>query len=113
MTDAVSLYITCADRAEALNLGRSLVEAQLAACANVIDGVTSVFAWEGEIQESAEALLFAKTRRDLIDAATDLIKIEHSYDCPCIVALPIVGGNKEFTDWIGAATGEDEAVSSL
>ena len=52
MTDAVSLYITCADRAEALNLGRSLVEAQLAACANVIDGVTSVFAWEGEIQES-------------------------------------------------------------
>ena len=106
MTDAVSLYVTCADRDEALNLGRSLVEAQLAACANIIDGVTSVFAWEGEIQESAEAVLFVKTRRDLIDNATDLIMIEHSYDCPCVVALPIVGGNKDFTDWIGTATGE-------
>ena len=107
MTDTVTLYVTSADRAEALNLGRALVEAQLDACANVIEGVTYVFAWEGELQESAEAVLFAKTRRDLIDAATDLIKIEHSYDCPCIVALPIVGGNKEFTDWIGTATGVD------
>jgi len=105
MTDAVTLYVTCADRAEALNLGRSLVEAQLAACANVIDGVTSIFTWDGEIQESAEAVLFAKTRRDLIDAATDLIKIEHSYDCPCIVALPIDGGNSAFLDWIAAETG--------
>ncbi len=108
MTDAVSLYVTCANRAEALNLGRALVEARLAACANVMEGMTSVFAWEGEIQESAEALLIAKTRRDLIDAATDLIKIEHSYDCPCVVALAIIGGNKDFTDWIGTATGEDE-----
>lgn len=106
MTDVVALYITVSDREEGLRIGRALVEDNLAACANVFDGLTSVFRWEGAVQEDGEALLIAKTRRDLIDAATDLVKLEHSYDCPCVVALPIVGGNLAFIDWIGTETGE-------
>ena len=56
------------------------------------------------MQEDGEALLVAKTDRTLVDAATDLVKLEHSYDCPCVVAIPIVGGNQQFIDWIGEET---------
>ena len=104
MTETVTLYITVGSKQEGIELGRELVGAKLAACANVIDGLTSIFNWEGAVQEEGEALLFAKTRRDLVDAATALVREKHSYDCPCVVALPIVGGNGEFIDWIGGET---------
>lgn len=104
MADPVVLYITVPNREEGLRIGRALVEENLCACANVIDGLTSIFRWEGVVQEEGEALLIAKTERALIDAASDLVKLEHSYDCPCVVALPIIGGNQDFIDWISAQT---------
>lgn len=104
MADPVVLYITVPNREEGIAIGRALVDENLAACANVIDGLTSIFRWEGQVQEDGEALLIAKTERALIDAASDLVKMEHSYDCPCIVAIPIVGGNQQFIDWIAAET---------
>ncbi|MEX0694755.1 MAG: divalent-cation tolerance protein CutA [Rhodospirillales bacterium] len=104
MADPVVLYITVSNREEGLRIGRTLVEEKLVACANVIDGLTSIFHWEEAVQEETEALLIAKTDRALIDAASDLVKLEHSYDCPCVVALPIVGGNQDFIAWISAAT---------
>lgn len=104
MAEPVILYITVPNREEGVALGRMLVDENLAACANVIDGLTSIFRWEGKVQEDAEALLVAKTERALVDPATDLIKMEHSYDCPCVVAIPIVGGNQQFMDWIAAET---------
>ena len=104
MPDPVILYITVSDREEGLRIGRALVEENLCACANVSENVTSVFRWEDEIQEASEAVLIAKTQRQHIDAATDLVKLEHSYDCPCIVAVPIVGGNQKFINWIDTET---------
>ena len=104
MADPVVLYITVPNREEGLRIGRALVEEKLAACANVIDGLTSIFRWEWAVQEESEALLIAKTDRNLVDAASDLVKLEHSYDCPCVVALPIIGGNQDFIGWISAET---------
>lgn len=104
MAEPVVLYITVPNREEGLRIGRALVEEKLVACANVIDGLTSIFRWEGAVQEEAEALLIAKTDRTLIDAASDLVKLEHSYECPCVVALPIIGGNQDFLGWISAET---------
>ena len=104
MLDPVILYITINDREEGLRIGRALVEENLCACANVSENVTSVFRWEDEIQEASEAVLIAKIQRQHIDAATDLVKLEHSYDCPCVVAVPIVGGNQEFINWIDTET---------
>ena len=104
MADPVVLYITVPNREEGLRIGRALVEEKLAACANVIDGLTSIFRWEGAVQEESEALLIAKTDRTLVDAASDLVKLEHSYDCPCVVVLPIIGGNQDFIGWISAET---------
>ena len=104
MPDPVILYITVADHEEGLRIGRALIEEKLCACANVSEGVTSIFNWEGEISETSEAVLIAKTQRHHIDAATDIVKLEHSYDCPCVVAVPIIGGNQEFINWIESET---------
>lgn len=102
--EPVTLYVTVPNKEEGIRIGHVLIKASLAACANVMDNVTSVFSWQGEIQEEAEAILFAKTRAALIEDATATIIKEHEYDCPCVVALPITGGNAEFIDWIKAET---------
>ncbi len=96
------VYMTAASAAEARAIGRALVEARLAACVNVIDGMRSIYRWEGEIQEEGETVLIAKTRRANVDALTEKVRELHSYDCPCVVALPIEGGNPAFLDWIEA-----------
>ncbi|MEE8505723.1 MAG: divalent-cation tolerance protein CutA [Kiloniellales bacterium] len=99
------IYITAADAEEAKALGRALVEARLAACANVLPGIVPIFWWEGEVQEGSEAALIAKTRTDLVEQVIELVKERHSYDCPCVVALPIEKGNPAFLDWIAEETG--------
>ncbi len=98
------VYMTAATAAEARRIGAALVEERLAACANVIDGMTSIYRWEGKVQNDHEAVLIAKTRHDLLDGLTDRVKTLHSYSCPCVVGLSIEGGNGEFLDWIGAET---------
>ena len=101
---ACFVYITAPDKAAALSIGRALVDARLAACANVFDGMTSVYRWQGRVQEDGEAVLIAKTREDLVPALTETVRALHSYECPCIVALPVVGGSQPFIDWIAAET---------
>ncbi len=98
------VYMTTETVEEARALGRALVEARLAACANVVPGMIPIFWWDGEVQEGSEAVLIAKTRRDLLDDLTAFVKAEHGYDCPCVVALPIEAGNPDFLDWIGTET---------
>ncbi len=98
------VYITAASQDEAARLGRSLVEARLAACANVIGPLRSFYWWDGAVREDTEVALVLKTRADLVDAVIAKVKDEHSYDCPCIVALPIEAGNPEYLAWIDAET---------
>lgn len=101
---ACFVYVTAPDKAAACDIGRALVEARLAACANVLDGMTSVYRWQGRVQEDSEAVLIAKTREELVPALTAKVRALHSYECPCIVALPVVGGSQAFIDWIEAET---------
>ncbi len=100
----VWVYMTAASAAEAAALGRALVEERLAACVNIIDGMRSLYWWDGAVQEGAEAVVIAKTRADLLDGLTARVKALHSYSCPCVVALPILGGNAGYLDWIAAET---------
>lgn len=104
MTGTSLIYVTAGSRDEALALGRALVEARLAACANVLAGMTSVYWWEGKVEQGDEAVLVAKTRTDLVEAVTAKIRELHSYTCPCVVALPIAGGNPAFLEWIAGET---------
>ena len=102
---ACFVYITAPDKAAARDIGRALVDARLAACANILDGMTSIYRWQGKIQEDNEAVLIAKTRADLVPALTEKVRALHRYECPCIVALPVVGGSQAFLDWIDVETG--------
>jgi periplasmic divalent cation tolerance protein len=98
------VYVTAPSLAEAKTIGRTLVEERLAACANVIDGMTSVYWWEGKIDEANEAILIAKTRTDLVDDVIARVRALHSYTCPCVVALPLTSGNPKFLEWIERET---------
>ncbi|MEE9140039.1 MAG: divalent-cation tolerance protein CutA [Alphaproteobacteria bacterium] len=102
------VYITAASAEEARRIGRALVEERLAACANVIDGMTSTYWWEGRVQEDSEAILIAKTRESLLGALTERVKALHSYTCPCVVALPIGQGNPDYLDWLARETAPAE-----
>ncbi len=106
--DAVFVYVTVGDRKAALAIGRALVEARLAACANVIDGMESIYRWQGAVEQAQEAVLILKTRSTLLETLTEKVRELHDYDCPCVVALPILGGNPEYLDWIAEQTSKGD-----
>jgi len=100
----ILLYITADSQDEAEAVSRALVQEGLAACVNILGGIQSFYRWKGEVRQGAEVALIAKTRADLIASVTDRVKSLHNYTCPCVVALPIAGGNLDFLDWIAAET---------
>jgi periplasmic divalent cation tolerance protein len=104
MTDFVFIYITHPDAEQATVLGGSLVEAGLAACVNILPGMLSIYQWQGQIETSEEVVILVKTRRELIEDVQAYVLQTHPYDCPCIVALPVVAGNPAFLDWIAQST---------
>lgn len=101
------VYVTAADEAEARAIGRAMVAARLAACANVLPGMVPIFRWEGKVEEGSESVVILKTAEDRVDALVAAVEAMHSYDCPCAVALPIVGGSRAFLDWISQETAEE------
>ncbi len=90
---------TCPE-AEARELARTLLEEQLVACIN-LSGVTSLYTWQGDIQEDMETLLVMKTTRERWPALRDRIVELHSYDVPEMLALPVVDGNDDYLAWLG------------
>ncbi len=98
------IYVTTSSLEEATAIGRALVDERLAACANILPGLTSIYRWEGALTEDSECALIAKTTSACTDALIARVKALHSYDCPCIVALPITAGNPAFLEWIKTET---------
>ena len=98
------VYVTAGSREAALDIAHAVVSERLAASANVLPGVVSVYWWEGAMQEAGEAVLVLKTVRDRLDALVARIRALHSYTCPCVVALPVVDGNPDYLAWIAAET---------
>lgn len=105
MSDSTMLvYLTAPNRDEALALARTVVGERLAACANLLGDITSVYWWDGRLNEDREVALILKTRADLVEVLTARLRELHSYTCPCVVALPIASGNPAFLDWIAVET---------
>jgi periplasmic divalent cation tolerance protein len=94
------VYVTVGSTEEAHTIARDVVERKLAACANILPGMTSIYRWEGAIQEDNETVLILKSTADNIATLTEAIKETHTYDCPCIIALSIESGNTDFLNWI-------------
>jgi periplasmic divalent cation tolerance protein len=95
-----TVYVTAPNRDEALSIAKIVVGERLAACANVIDTVGSVYWWEGELQEDVEAALILKTQQNRVPDLCARIQAVHSYDCPCITTFKIDGGNTDYLNWI-------------
>lgn len=98
------VYATASDIGEAERIGRAVVAERLAACANVLGGVKSIYWWQGEVQELAEAVLILKTTRALADRLVARVIALHSYDCPCIETIEVAGGNPAFLAWVERET---------
>lgn len=94
------LYITFASKEEAISVARKLLAEKLIACANVLDGSTSIYNWQGETQQQSEAVFFAKTTAAQAQKAIERIKELHSYELPCILVLPVESGFVPFMQWV-------------
>jgi periplasmic divalent cation tolerance protein len=100
----VVVFVTTSTEEEAEKIARLLLEQRKAACVNVIPRVSSRFWWQGKVDSAQESLLIIKTRSALVPELTDIVKKAHSYTVPEIVALSIVGGNKDYLDWLDRET---------
>jgi periplasmic divalent cation tolerance protein len=92
--------MTTADRAEAERLGRMLVEERHAACVNILDGMTSIYLWQGAIESAHETVLIAKTDRTRADALIAALRAAHSYTIPCALVIDVAGGNPDYLAWL-------------
>jgi periplasmic divalent cation tolerance protein len=106
------LYITASKVEEARKIGTALVESRLAACANIMPGLESIYWWQGQVVQDREVLLVVKTRAELVDDAIAMVKDLHSYTCPCVVALPITAGNPAYLRWLADETAPPRQAAS-
>jgi periplasmic divalent cation tolerance protein len=100
MSETMVVLVTAPTAEKAAEIARVLVEEKLAACGNVLPGIRSIYAWQGEIHDEAEALLLLKVPRKRLQELSDRVVKLHPYEVPEVVALPIEGGNEKYIDWI-------------
>jgi periplasmic divalent cation tolerance protein len=102
----VLIYSTFPSAADAERIGAMLVDRGLAACVNILPGMTSIYIWDGKRQRDAEAAMLIKTRTSLADTAIAEARKLHPYANPALVVLPIDGGSTEFLRWIAEQTAQ-------
>lgn len=96
----VSIYITASSREEAERIANEIVKRRLAACANIVEKISSLYWWKGKMQKDEETLLFLKSRKDKAKEIVEVVRKLHSYENPAIVVFPIVDGSSEYLKWI-------------
>jgi periplasmic divalent cation tolerance protein len=96
--------VTIDEIEKAANIAKALVEKKLAACANIIPQIRSIYAWKGEIYDEKEVLMIIKTRSDLFEMLKNEIRRLHSYEVPEIICITIDNGLQDYLDWIDAST---------
>jgi periplasmic divalent cation tolerance protein len=101
MTEFIQVSTTTETEQAPQDIAAALVEQSLAACVQVSGPIQSVYRWQGEVQRSPEWLCTAKTRAALFPQVEQAIRVLHAYDCPEIVAVPIVEGSASYLAWLG------------
>ena len=102
--DFCEVVVTAADADWLAGFTRTLVDERLAACGHVIPAIRSVYRWEGAVHDEAEARVGLHTRRALVPAIVARTAELHPYDVPCVIALPLVGGNPAYLEWLAEET---------
>jgi periplasmic divalent cation tolerance protein len=103
-TPHVVILTTLPASADAAAFATALVDAQLAACVNLLPVMESVYRWEGGVQRDSERQLFIKTSRERVATLWQRVRELHPYDVPEFIVLPIVDGNDAYLRWIGDST---------
>lgn len=96
-------YMTAGSKDEARMIGKALINSGLAACVNIIANMNAMYMWDGKLQDDNETILIAKSTKKQVPYLIEKVKSLHSYDCPCIVSLPVSDGNPEFLKWVADA----------
>ncbi len=95
---------TCGSAEEARKIAQAVTEECLAACVNIVPGITSVYRWKGEVEEAQEFLLIIKTRTRLVPDLQQRLQELHSYEVPELITVPVTGGLPAYLAWIGEET---------
>ncbi|MEO5343415.1 MAG: divalent-cation tolerance protein CutA [Gammaproteobacteria bacterium SHHR-1] len=95
---------TCPDLDCAERLAKALVQQRLAACVNILPGISSVYAWQGQIEQETEVLLLIKTASEQVQAMTQALAELHPYEVPEIISLPVGTGHLPYIEWVKQCT---------
>lgn len=98
------MFVTASSADEAERIGQVVVDSRLAACANILQGVRSIFRWDNKVNVESECLIIMKTTLDRFSDLEEAIRQHHSYSVPEIIALPIIAGSIPYLEWIAGET---------
>lgn len=98
------ILVTVANQEEAVRIGEGVVKAKLAACANVVPGIQSIYRWKGKVVKSPEFLLILKSSKARYSELEKAIKAMHTYETPEIIALPVKEGLDQYLRWVRTET---------
>jgi len=101
MSEYITALVTASNEDEAAAIAKAIVGERLAACANIIRNVRSIYRWEGEVQDDPEVLMVIKTRMELFGRLEARVRELHSYEVPEIIALNIETGSEPYLRWLG------------
>ncbi|MHB8902581.1 MAG: divalent-cation tolerance protein CutA [Thermoguttaceae bacterium] len=107
MSDFIQVLTTTASQDEARQIAEVLVERRLAACVQISGPIGSVYRWQGRIESAEEWQCQIKTRQSLLDELSKAILELHPYQVPEIIAVPIVGGSRDYLEWLEKETGRE------
>ena len=110
MNEVCEVVVTGPSQEWVATFTRQLVDDHLAACGHIINEIRSIYRWEGSVYDETEVRVALHTRRSLVQTIVDRANRDHPYDVPCVIALPVVGGNLAYVDWVLRETANDEAV---
>ena len=102
-SDAIIVFMTAANTAEASHIAGVLVEKNVAACVQILPEMQSVYRWKGQIERQAEILMIAKTVKSKFAELETQVRAVHSYETPEIVATPITSGSTPYLEWLSAS----------
>lgn len=104
MTDAMLVLTTLPSAEAAAELAKAVVGEKLAACANLLPAVRSIYRWQGRVQDESEVLVLFKTRQEHFERLKARLLELHPYEIPEVLAIPVEQGYQAYLDWLGQET---------
>lgn len=102
------VLVTVPDRESGVSMARTVVESGLAACGNVVPGLTSVYRWQGKVEQDSEALVIFKTTEDALAGLRERVVELHPYETPEFLALDVADGHPPYLDWVAGEVAQSE-----